>query len=158
MWKAVLRKLSNDSRSTFKLSSEYVKSPLAQPRKKVLNFKEGFDSMKEKFGPDYQTPYDKYDLHVPKVEVQEDNRSNFRRYHERHDFYQSKTLMMLCFLGLFGAGLLIIRKRREDKIHEAETREALKAFLVEQDRVMGNFSSIMKHRREQIEELKNISR
>lgn len=88
MWKAVLRRLSNDSRPSFKLSSEYIPSSKAQPVKRVSSYKERFDEMKEKFGSDYETPFDKYDLHVPKVEVQEDNRSSFRRYHERHGFAQ----------------------------------------------------------------------
>jgi hypothetical protein len=160
MWRrALLRAFSNDPQVSSKLSSEYVKAANARPVSRTRTFQEGFEDMKEKFGPDYQTPFDKYDLHVPKVEVQEDNRSSFQRYHERHEFSQckvkaAKTLLAIVSLGFLGMGLLAIRKRNMDRQREASTKAALKEFNEAQAQLTANHEAIVQIRREQIAELK----
>lgn len=63
--------------------------------------------MKKLFGKEYQTPYDKYDLHTPISDLQGEEKSSFDRYHESTNFADSKTLMkFFSFASLCAMGML----------------------------------------------------
>lgn len=113
---------------------------------------EYFEDMKQQFGQDYKTPDEKYDLHVPKHEAQ-GTKSSFERYHERHNFSQSRAIMRILFGGLIVGSLVYQRKITGDKKYLEQSLAREKIEHKENVKNAKITEKILDKRREKVKEI-----
>lgn len=109
-------------------SSQYIKKPDIDTEKVSQGPKEQSEKMKKVFGEEYKTPFEKYDLFVPRTEIG-DNKTMYERYHEKNQYKDSKKLLgFLAGVSLCITGYIYKDNYRNKKIGEEYIENALKRF------------------------------
>lgn len=151
--KRLLRLISSE-KSQIKLDpSQYI--PRTQPKVIVTETdSENMQEMKKLFGQDFKTPYEKYDLIVPRVDNPEGPKSSYDRYHEKTGYKESKKLIrhvsffVFCILVIFYAthrkSKILDQKNLQQKL-EISKNKKLKEEL---------FSKIYEERKKKSDEIK----
>lgn len=128
MWKRVIRCVSDEEKVRIlrKTAGNFrAKEDIhwTHPSLKSKNtIEERFTEMKAKFGKDYQTPFDKYDLHLPRVDAPDFGKSQYDRHHERDEYAGSRKILKLIWVGLFCVCVYVAKTHLEDRKYNREMR------------------------------------
>ena len=73
---------------------------------------ETYKEMNKIFGEDYESPNQKWDLHVPIVDINDNVKNTYERHHEMEDYEDSKKyLRFIQYIGVFCVSAYYFRWR-----------------------------------------------
>lgn len=99
-----IRQIRSFSKSLKDTLDKNLYIPKTTPKTlKTPDFYEQTQEMKDMFGQDHKTPYEKYDLHLPRTEAPGGPMSMYDRMHKKQNYKDARRLMKFMFgLGLLG--------------------------------------------------------
>ena len=107
---------------------QYIKRTTPKPPKDSYTLQEKAQDMKQIFGEEYKSPFEKYDLHLPRTEVPGGPMPQYERLNRKDNFRRIRILMGI---GAFGAVAFAIIEYAAKRNRWNESEEHVKLQLAE---------------------------
>ena len=136
------------------LGGDFIPKTTPKIDKSLRSFQEDAQSFKEKFGQDYVSPFEKYDLHLPRSGILGGPETMEERLHKKNDYkiMRNLTKVFLVFSGLLVFYFLRYMKKSGE---EAEFDRKLKLInAVNKQLILDRFAEEYARRKEISDELK----
>ena len=134
----IIRFFSDDLHKIQLNKDQYIPRNEPKVKKVPISPAESSENMKKILGEDYKTPYEKYDLHVPRVEFGSDQKSSFDRHHEKTNYAQSKRLIQITIaIGLISVYYIYKDNQKKNTIFDNYTK--YRTETVKQRKLVADF-------------------
>ena len=140
----------------FSLDPDHI-FPKPNPNEPKVNLghKGKSDKMKAVFGGEYQSPYEKYDIQVPRTSIIDGPKPLETRLNEKDNFKKITNLYRFLFsVFALGTGLYFYFLHKSARKTEEDQKELLKNSVAKQ-LIYEKYSEILIKRRKEIEKLKD---
>lgn len=120
------------------------------------SFSERFQGMKDQFGEDYQTPNERFDLHLPRVEATGEM-STEERFHAKQGFRKGKVVAISA--GVFilvGIGIAMRKFYSDYRIEMGRFEDKKKEVEFLRDHWYGASRKVVEERKEELRKLKAL--
>lgn len=150
----IIRKFSDFQKFSLDTDRIIPKSNPSEP-KETLGFQAKSNKMKAVFGEEYKSPYEKYDIQVPRTSIYDGPKSLETRLNEKNNYKQITNLyrFLSCLFAL-GTGLFFYSIHKSARKAEEDQKELLKNAAAKQ-LIYEKYSKIFEKRKKEFEKLKD---
>lgn len=136
------------------LGGDFIPKTTPKVEVKLRSFQEDAEIFKEKFGKDYVSPFEKYDLHLPRSSILGGPDSMEERLHKKNDYKSMRNLTKI-FLVLSALSVTYFLSVLKKSAEEAELDKKQKLVnAVNKQLILERFSQEYERRKKISEELK----